>query len=223
MTHAANLQDDGFQIYDLSVAQSILATIGEAAFSQGAAGKRCLLDLPEIREISLEICNTLIGAGLISANAVAIQAIAFDKTSAANWKVTWHQDVMFPFARPVTSDGFTLACKKAGVDYARPPQEILEDLLAVRLHIDDCDDSNGPLRVAPGSHLHGVFKSKEIHGRVAQHGQMTCVATKGEALLMKPLLLHASSPAQQVRRRRVLHLVYHSGRSTPEPWHRAVS
>jgi hypothetical protein len=41
-------------------------------------------------------------------------------------------------------------------------------------------------------------------------------------LLMKPLLLHASSPATAPKHRRVLHLVFHSGEATAEPWHRAV-
>lgn len=41
----------------------------------------------------------------------------------------------------------------------------------------------------------------------------------GEALLMRPLLLHASSNAT---RPRVLHIVYHSGAPVAEPWHREL-
>ena len=41
----------------------------------------------------------------------------------------------------------------------------------------------------------------------------------GEALLMRPLLLHASSSAA---RPRVLRIVYHSGAPVAEPWHREL-
>lgn len=153
---------------------------------------------------------------------MAIQAIAFDKTPAANWKVTWHQDVIFPFARPVGAEGFTLASKKDCVDYARPPRHVLEALLAVRIHLDDCDETNGPLRVSPRTHQQGTIRSGDIADVVTRHGDSVCLARVGEALLMKPLLLHASSPATAPKHRRVLHLVYHSGDAIAEPWHRAL-
>jgi ectoine hydroxylase-related dioxygenase (phytanoyl-CoA dioxygenase family) len=35
------------------------------------------------------------------------------------------------------------------------PLKVLEQVLAVRLHLDDCDERNGALRVVPGSHLLG--------------------------------------------------------------------
>ena len=129
---------------------------------------------------------------------------------------------MFPFARPVTTPGFDLPSVKDGIDYARPPRSVLEDLLAVRLHLDDCDETNGPLRVAPGSHRHGILKSTEIHRTVEHHGETLCLAKTGQALLMRPFLLHASSPATTPKNRRVLHLVYHSGKPISESWHRSI-
>jgi ectoine hydroxylase-related dioxygenase (phytanoyl-CoA dioxygenase family) len=94
--------------------------------------------------------------------------------------------------------------------------------LAVRIHLDDCDETNGPLRVSPGTHQHGVIRSGTIAEIVAQHGETACLAKAGDALLIKPLLLHASSPAAVPKHRRVLHIVYHSGERIAEPWHRAV-
>lgn len=166
--------------------------------------------------------ETLTASGVLPRGAVAIQAIAFDKNPSANWKVTWHQDVMFPFAGRVTAPGYDLPSRKDDVDYARPPRAVLEALLAVRLHIDDCNETNGPLRVAPGSHREGVLRGDDIAGRVAACGESVCLARAGEALLMKPLLLHASSPAKEPRHRRVLHVVYHDGSPVAEPWHRVV-
>ncbi len=200
-----------------------LAELRERVFAEGVAGTRCLLDEPGVAAVARQLRERLTDAGVLPATAVAIQAIAFDKTPAANWKVTWHQDVMFPFARAVNAPGYELPTKKDGVDYARPPRVVLDQLLAVRIHLDDCDETNGPLRVAPGSHDAGVFKSTEIAARVERHGQVTCLARAGEALLMRPLLLHASSVATVPKHRRVLHLVFHSGEPLAERWHRAVA
>jgi ectoine hydroxylase-related dioxygenase (phytanoyl-CoA dioxygenase family) len=192
-------------------------------FKVGDAGARCLLDHPAVASVARGLGRELIDAGILADGAVAIQAIAFDKSADANWKVTWHQDLMFPFARPVQTNGYDLPCMKDGVNYARPPLAVLERLLAVRLHLDDCDDANGPLKVVPGSHRLGIIASDELAAYVASLGTVACTAKEGEALLMRPLLLHASSKAVVPRHRRVLHLVYYAGAPIAEEWHRSVS
>lgn len=219
---ADGLNNNGWALAASGATPSLLAGLAETAFAPDAAGTRCLLDLPRVRAAAVAIRGKLVAAGLLPAGAVAIQAIAFDKTPAANWKVTWHQDLMFPFAGPVSAFGYERPSRKAGVDYARPPRSVLETLLAVRLHIDDCDAANGPLRVAPGSHREGVIRATDIDARRGAFGETSLLAAAGEALLMRPLLLHASSPAREPRHRRVLHVVYHDGSPVAEPWHRAV-
>jgi ectoine hydroxylase-related dioxygenase (phytanoyl-CoA dioxygenase family) len=216
------LSEHGFERVERVMDPSRSETAVKGLFRSREAGRRCLLDEPAAREIAMAVRASLAGLGRLPRAAVAIQAIAFDKTPDANWKVTWHQDVMFPFARPVRSAGFTLATEKDGVDYARPPASVLESLLAVRIHFDDCGAGNGPLRVSPGTHRRGVIPSTNIAAVVAERGETPCLAKAGDALLMKPLLLHASSPASNPTHRRVLHLVYHTGEKLPEPWYRAV-
>ena len=212
----------GWTIVRTNLAENQLHSLRESAFSNEAPGQRCLLDHPVVKQTAIAFRSELIKVGFLPEGAAAIQAIAFDKTATTNWKVTWHQDLMFPFARSVTTLGFDLPSVKDGIDYARPPRSVLEDLLAVRLHLDDCDETNGPLRVAPGSHRHGILKSTEIHRTVEHHGETPCLAKTGEALLMRPLLLHASSPATVPKHRRVLHFVYHTGVPIREQWHRTV-
>jgi len=215
-------RDTGYVLVETNVANAMLGALRDRVFVAGEAGKRCLLDEPIVREVAMELRQVLEAVGHLSRDSKAIQAIAFDKTPDANWKVTWHQDVMFPFAQAVTRSGFDLPSRKEGIDYARPPASILEEMLAVRLHLDDCDDSNGPLRVSPGSHRHGILRSAEIPDYVARNGEAVCTAKEGDALLMKPLLLHASSPAISPKHRRVIHFVYHSGNPIAERWHRTV-
>lgn len=130
--------------------------------------------------------------------------------------------LMFPFTERVTSPDFDLPSVKGGVNYARPPREVLEHLLAARLHLDDCGAENAPLRVPPRTHRLGMIPAAEVGRLVAEHGQISCLASKGEVLLMKPLALHGSSQATNPRHRRVLHFVFHSGPALAEPWHRSI-
>jgi ectoine hydroxylase-related dioxygenase (phytanoyl-CoA dioxygenase family) len=191
-------------------------------FQDDNAGERCLLDHPVVRDTALALKVELTSTGHLPADAVAIQAIAFNKTAGTNWKVAWHQDLMFPFAKRVTSPHFDLPTLKQGIHYARPPESVLNQLLAVRLHLDDCDATNGPLRISPGTHRTGILPTASIPGQIAIYGETTCLAGKGEVLLMRPLALHASSQATEPKHRRVLHFVYHSGEPIPETWHRAI-
>lgn len=217
-----DLDRDGWTRVATGIDVECIVRLRATAFTEGTAGSRCLLDLPEVRAAALQLKRDLVSSGHLAPSAVAIQAIAFDKTPATNWKVPWHQDLMFPFAGPPSAAGFDLPSRKDGVDFARPPREVLEDLLAVRLHLDPCGAGNGPLRVSPGSHREGVIPSGKCAERAARGGEILCLTGEGEALLMRPLLLHASSQAKNPAHRRVLHFVYHSGGPVAERWHREV-
>ncbi|HXC01302.1 MAG TPA: phytanoyl-CoA dioxygenase family protein [Opitutaceae bacterium] len=212
----------GYILFPTDIAPREADVLRDTIFKAGQAGARCLLDDPGVRDIVIKLREQLSDAALMRASAVAVQAIAFDKNPDANWKVSWHQDLIFPFASQPNKRGFDLPSKKDGVDYARPPMEVLEELLAVRFHLDDCGETNGPLRVAPGSHRHGILRSTEIPDYVARYGETKCLANTGDALLLKPLLLHASSPAINPQHRRVLHLVYCSGEAISEKWYRSI-
>lgn len=217
-----NLTRDGWSRIDSGVDDARRETLRREVFAPGRAGTRCLLDLPAVREAALSIKERLIGCGILPPSAVAIQAIAFDKTPGTNWKVPWHQDLMFPLALPAAVPGYATPATKDGVDYARPPVGVLASLLAVRLHLDDCGPENGPLRVSPGTHLAGVIASAEATMIASAHGEIASLAAEGELILMRPLLLHASSQARVPRHRRVLHLVFHEGHVVEVPWHREV-
>jgi ectoine hydroxylase-related dioxygenase (phytanoyl-CoA dioxygenase family) len=217
-----HLQESGWNLAKSRLAEEVLDTLRDTVFDPRVAGTRCLLDHPLVQEAARLLIAPLIASGYLVEGAVAIQAIAFDKTAPTNWKVAWHQDLMFPFARKVTSEGFDLPSVKGGVDYARPPREVLEALLAARLHLDDCALSNGPLRISPGTHRLGILTGAQVADVVAEFGEVSCLAGRGDVLLMRPLALHASSQATKPGHRRVLHYVFHSGPPVAEPWHRAI-
>ena len=90
----------------------------------------------------------------------------------------------------------------------QPPPQILGSMVTVRLHLDDCSADNGALRVLPGSHLQGELSTEAISAWIRQQQPVTCEISTGGALLMRPLLLHASAPAKNPSHRRVLHVEY---------------
>jgi hypothetical protein len=216
------LSDAGYAVVATGCHTELLGWLRETVFREGMAGTRCLLDHPAVLEAVGKLRGGLQAIGVLGRQAVAVQAIGFDKSASANWKVAWHQDLMFPLAHSVATEGYGIPCTKAGVVYARPPRAVLEAMVAVRLHVDGCDETNGPLRVSPGTHRLGILSCAEVAGVVERHGEVTCLAREGEALLLHPLTLHASSAARQPRHRRVLHVVFHSGEPVAEAWHRAV-
>lgn len=214
---------EGWQLVPARLAPPVLQTLRDSVFSGDHAGQRCLLDHPAVRRVALALRTELIDAAILPPTAVVIQAIAFDKNPATNWKVPWHQDLMFPFAAKVSDPDYALPTVKDGVNYARPPLAVLEGLLAVRLHLDECGPTNGPLRVAPATHLLGILKNPDLAPTLDKHPPIACIARDGDLLLMRPLILHASSPATEPRHRRVLHYVIHSGAPITETWHRGLA
>ncbi|MFO1488523.1 MAG: phytanoyl-CoA dioxygenase family protein [Verrucomicrobiota bacterium] len=139
-----------------------------------------------------------------------VRAIFFDKTPEANWRVPWHQDVAIAVNQRKDTEGFDGWSVKDGVAHVIPPAEILAGMITVRIHLDRCYVSNGALRVIPKSHGLGRL-SPEKEAELLKQSQVVCEAERGDALLMRPLLLHASLPAENPNHRRVLHIEYASG------------
>lgn len=80
-------------------------------------------------------------------------------------------------------------------------------MLAVRFQLDDCNADNGPLRVIPASHKHGFLSDAQIQ-ECPKSSAVTCFAKRGDAILMRPLLLHSSSTAKVPNARRVVHIEF---------------
>lgn len=97
---------------------------------------------------------------------------------------------------------------KEGRLFAQPPVTVLEELVAIRLHLDDCDERNGALRVVPGSHRFGCLCPDEAVRKRHYHGELTVPVARGGAMVMKPLLLHAASKSAGGALRRVLQFVF---------------
>jgi len=172
---------------------------------------RNLLDaVPAIRRLAASPAIRGLVEPALGAQAFPVRGLLFDKTPQANWKVPWHQDLSIAVKEKRDLAGFGPWSIKAGVVHVQPPPAILEGMLAVRIHLDDCGDLNAPVRVIPGSHLRGRLGAREIR-QASTAPAVSCTVGAGGVLLMRPLLLHASSAAQSPLHRRVIHLEFASG------------
>jgi hypothetical protein len=183
---------------------------------------RNLLDVPEVRGLANSAEVRSLVTAMLGPEAFPVRGILFDKTPEANWTAGWHQDLVIPVRRrpadPSETPGFTGWSIKAGVHHCHPPAEVLEGMLTVRLHLDDTGPENAPLRVLPGSHRNGKLPPEEVRRLVREGGPVACTVPAGSALMMRPLLLHASSPAHSPGHRRVIHLEF-AARALPYGLH----
>ena len=171
---------------------------------------RNLLDVAAVRSWATSDAVMTVIRAIAGDGARPVRGLLFDKTPQANWKVGWHQDRSIAVAGRGDADvpGFGPWSTKAGVTHVQPPVELLERMITIRLHLDDCGPDNGPLRVVPGSHRDGILSPADVLRVPRERGDVACLVPRGGALLMRPLLLHASSAATAPRHRRVVHIEY---------------
>jgi hypothetical protein len=155
---------------------------------------RKVMGHPDVREVLPE-------------RARAVQCTFFEKSTATNWLVPIHQDLSIPVSGRVDHPALSGWSEKEGAVFVQAPDSVLEQMLAVRVHVDDCSLEDGPLRVVPGSHEFGRVGPAQaaLAGRTAG---VAVPANRGDALLMRPLVLHASSKSSGSSLRRVLHFVF---------------
>ena len=120
------------------------------------------------------------------------------------------QDLTICVVARIDAAGYGPWTLKAGACHVQPPVSILENMLSVRIHLDDCDESNGALRALPGTHRLGRLTPEQIAEQQRSVSLVCCAAKAGGVLLMRPLLIHASSAASKAVHRRVIHIDYAS-------------
>ena len=146
------------------------------------------------------------------ANAYAFRATLFAKSERSNWLVAWHQNTALPLRNRVADPLWGPWSLKAGVLYAHAPAAVLETVIALRVHLDDSTETNGPLRVLPGTHAGGVLTDEAIERFARDVTPVSCVASSGGVVAMRPLTVHSSSKGTDGKPRRVLHFEYAASR-----------
>lgn len=164
--------------------------------------------MPAVKALAESAAIRALVEKVLGPEAVAVRGLLFDKTPGANWKVAWHQDLTIAVKQRREVPDYGPWSIKSGVPHVQPPAAVLEKMLTLRLHLDDCAATNGPLQVLPGSHRAGKLSAENIECWRKKVLAVDCLVKSGGVLLMRPLLLHASSKATQPGHRRVIHLEF---------------
>lgn len=144
----------------------------------------------------------------LEGEATLVRAIFFNKTPDQNWLVTWHQDKTVAVSDVFELEGWGPWSNKDGTHHVQPPLDVLNKMVTIRIHLDDATPENGCLRVIPDSHAMGNLSQEQINRCVENNEPFNCTANKGDALVMRPHILHASSKATVPSQRRILHFEY---------------
>jgi ectoine hydroxylase-related dioxygenase (phytanoyl-CoA dioxygenase family) len=218
MRFSEEIERDGFAMIPRLLTSSevlhLAAQLDSCATDQDGlrGGTRDVLErLPALRGLAEHGAIQDIVRAVLGGDAFVVRATLFDKTPDANWKVPWHQDVTIAVKGKHEAGGYAPWSIKAGVVHVQPPSAVLQRMLTVRIHIDSCEAANGALRVMPGSHRLGRLDQNMVDRYVDEGSAFCCAANAGDALVMRPLLLHASSASLYPRHRRVLHFDYAVG------------
>lgn len=147
-----------------------------------------------------------------------VRALFFDKPPERTWNLPWHKDTAIAVKdNSIKSSKFSRPTIKAGVPHVIASDEILRQMLTLRIHLDEVTDENGPLQVIPGSHVASDSIGLGLDHAVSIHADI------GEVLAMRPLISHASGSSLEgtLRHRRILHLEFSSANTLTDgyQWH----
>ena len=123
-----------------------------------------------------------------------VRALLMAKGEGQDWDIGWHRDTTFAVRAPKAVKGFDGWVDKGPFWQVQAPLDLVSRVRSLRLHLDDSGPDTGPLLVKPGSHRGEAGEPRAVH------------AKRGDAILMHPLLLHASERPEAPAPRRVLHL-----------------
>lgn len=153
-------------------------------------------------EAALRLVEAILGA-----KPFPVRAALFCKSRVVNWPVAWHQDKTIAVREHQEIEGFGPWSSKAGVPHVEPPVEVLKGMVTLRVLLDDCAEESGPLRVIPGTHTEKL--NQDQIAEVVRGGTIVeLTGNAGDAILMRPLLVHGSRRSTAPTPRRVLHLEY---------------
>lgn len=201
----------------------VIEHLGSTNLDRTRAGVRHAMRLPGVERIALRPEVVGLAREVLGANAFPFRATIFDKSPHANWLVVWHQDTALPLREKQETPGWGPWSVKDGVVYCHAPANVLAQVLALRIHLDDSSSDNGPLRVLPGTHQLGVLNDDQIQELATRIGDVDCLVGCGGVVAMRPLIVHASSKSKSETPRRVLHIEFAASESIAAPLHLAIA
>ncbi|MFU1857367.1 phytanoyl-CoA dioxygenase family protein [Sphingobacterium sp. NGMCC 1.201703] len=168
--------------------------------------RQVIKEIPNLNSIIFNDNLRDIISQLFGSDYFIVKSIYFDKPETSNWYVSYHQDLTISVLKKINTEGFSNWTIKQKQYAVQPPLEILENIVTIRIHLDDTDAENGALNIIPGSHNKGVYRPETIDWTIER--EENCSVPAGGIMIMKPLLLHSSKRTSNNKRRRVIHIEF---------------
>ena len=147
-----------------------------------------------------------------------VRVLYFDKHPNRTWALPWHQDMTIAVQdNKLPTTQFCKPTTKSGVAHVEASDDVLNQMLTLRIHLDEVTDDNGPLKVIRGSH-HCKVVDQAGNAASQSHIVDTIHAAAGDVLAMRPLISHssgASKPGTE-QHRRILHLEFSGQPQLPD-------
>lgn len=216
--HQEELSEQGFtiveNIYTKDEVTQILKVIdnidnSKATFRKSAdlfAIRQFLKEVPATHSLIFNENLTQLISQLFGQDFFVAKSIYFDKPETSNWYVPYHQDLTISVDKKVEIENFGPWTVKQNQFAVQPPIEILENIVTIRIHLDDTNENNGALRVIPKSHNQQIYRPEHIDW--TKETETTCCVKQGGVMIMKPLILHSSSRTTNHQKRRVIHIEF---------------
>jgi ectoine hydroxylase-related dioxygenase (phytanoyl-CoA dioxygenase family) len=199
------------QIITPDKVQALLAELGQLTLEPLSGGiRRIDQQVHQIASLAASSEILSIAGRYLSGQPALVRAIYFDKSPDNNWLVTWHQDRTVTVSSRFEADGWRAWSIKAGVWHVQPPIAVLQAMVTIRIHLDDTSLANGCLKVIPSSHTQGILSATAIQEGVHQEQVVYCEVGAGDAVIMRPHILHSSEKSTAPTPRRILHFEYSS-------------
>ena len=139
-----DFEEKGFavlpQCLEGQTVENLCRDLGDHSHAQ-----RNLLRVPVVRELAVSEPIKQAIAALLDKKCFAVRGILFNKTPDSNWKVVWHQDRTIAVRERKDAAHFGPWSVKAGVLHVQPPAAVMAKMVAIRLHLDESHERNGPL------------------------------------------------------------------------------
>lgn len=201
----------GFEIiehvYSAREINTIISVIENQYLENKFGIREFLLNQPILHEIIFNEKLIQVIKSISSSCNKIIKSVYFDKPPSANWIVNWHQELTINLVERKEINGYKNWRVTKNRVIVRSPREFLEKIFTIRIHLDDCMEENGALRIIEGSHKEGVIEIKDWM-KDKKGTEKVCEVKAGGIIIMKPLILHSSRRTENMKNRRVIHVEF---------------
>ena len=220
-----HFEDSGFAIVERVLSPRMVDELLEATRTYSAGGHDGVLDrgglvyggrdllwrVPRVLRLAwspeiLSLAQSILGAKRVSGSRAFLRQDAGDELEPS--VASRSDDCRFVASRCRPDSVRGLA--RRGFRTLMHRRSSLARMVTIRLHLDDSGPGDGPLRVLPGSHREGRLSGPAVAEWAGRAGALAvdCNVNAGGAVVMRPLLLHASASRRSAGHRRVIHLEY---------------